>query len=489
MRLFPQVFPRFYIFCLLVLFPRWYKFLNSGEQIELKMNVGLYLRSNKSKSPQRVWAIFRIDNYRFKIDTGRKIEPGNWSMKKQAVLSSHRHSKELNQYLKDYVRDLEKVTLDLQLKKVRLSASKIQEAIDKIYKRDQVKFENGIVDFTSFIDTYIKNKSGVAKTTLTVLKQCRKNIILAFDLVSKKTINEYNAKGSKEKSKIELIPEKVIEFEDVNLDFLNSFNKYLTTAKYKTSVDGEEVCRNYTKNYIAKQVKLCKQYIDAAVVQGYVRGFNHKSVKASPEDVDSIYTNFDEIQSLVNLPLSNNISEERTRDLYVFNCFLGLRYSDLKTLEPHNFKEEKINGEKVIIFEGRAQKTDEKIEFIVHKSAVHILKKYENRLPKMSEQKYNLNLKEIGKKAGFTRMERIRETRGSSKDFFNIPKYKLFSSHTGRRSFCTNYFMEGVPIGAIMSISGHKTEREFLKYINKKARVDIAKVALQVNTIKNLTFS
>jgi hypothetical protein len=453
------------------------------------MTVGLYLRSNKSKSQQRIWAIFRIDNYRFKIDTGKKIEPANWSMKKQIVLSTYRNAKEMNQYLKDYVLDLEKVILDLQLKKVRLSGIKIQELIDKIYKRAQVKYENGVSDFASFIDGYIKDKSGVAKTTLTVLKQCRKNIILAFDLVPKKTISEYNAKGNKEKSKTELIPEKTIEFEDVNLDFLNKFNKYLTTAKYKTSIDGKEVWQNYTKNYIAKQVKLCKQYIDAAIVQGYVKGFNHKSVKAPPEDVDSIYTNFDEIQSLVNLSLSNNVSEERTRDLYVFNCFLGLRYSDLKILEPHHFKEEKINGEKVIIFEGRTQKTDEKIEFVVHSSAVHILKKYDNKLPKMSEQKYNLNLKEIGKKAGFTHMERIRETRGSKKDFFNIPKYKLFSSHTGRRSFCTNYFMQGVPIGAIMSISGHKTEREFLKYINKKARVDIAKVALQVSTIKNLTFS
>ena len=69
----------------------------------------------------------------------------------------------------------------------------------------------------------------------------------------------------------------------------------------------------------------------------------------------------------------------------------------------------------------------------------------------------------------------------------DIPKYELMSSHTGRRSFCTNFYNEGVAIAAIMSISGHQTEKEFRKYI-KKASVRLEIVAEQISAIKEVNF-
>ncbi|MCL2329156.1 MAG: tyrosine-type recombinase/integrase [Bacteroidetes bacterium] len=47
-------------------------------------------------------------------------------------------------------------------------------------------------------------------------------------------------------------------------------------------------------------------------------------------------------------------------------------------------------------------------------------------------------------------------------------KWQQVSSHTGRRSFCTNMYKRGLPTLMIMSISGHKTEKSFLKYIKVK---------------------
>ena len=47
-------------------------------------------------------------------------------------------------------------------------------------------------------------------------------------------------------------------------------------------------------------------------------------------------------------------------------------------------------------------------------------------------------------------------------------KWEHVSSHTGRRSFCTNMYKSGLPSLMIMSISGHKTETSFLKYIKVK---------------------
>ena len=68
----------------------------------------------------------------------------------------------------------------------------------------------------------------------------------------------------------------------------------------------------------------------------------------------------------------------------------------------------------------------------------------------------------------------LRRTEGGKEVEYELPKYKLVSSHTARRSFCTNAYKSGIPIQDIMAISGHKTERVFLNYV-KVEKVENAK--------------
>ena len=46
-----------------------------------------------------------------------------------------------------------------------------------------------------------------------------------------------------------------------------------------------------------------------------------------------------------------------------------------------------------------------------------------------------------------------------------VPKNELVKTHTARRSGATNMYLAGIPAISIMKITGHKTEREFMKYI------------------------
>jgi integrase len=57
------------------------------------------------------------------------------------------------------------------------------------------------------------------------------------------------------------------------------------------------------------------------------------------------------------------------------------------------------------------------------------------------------------------------------------PKYNLITSHTARRSFCTNAFLSGMPAIDIMAISGHTTEKSFLIYIKATAEQKAQKIA------------
>jgi hypothetical protein len=178
-------------------------------------------------------------------------------------------------------------------------------------------------------------------------------------------------------------------------------------------------------------------------------------------------------------------NEIKIRDKYVINCFLGFRYSDLNRLEPHVFKKRMVKGTEYLVYEGRSQKTGELIEYPIHPIAAALLEKYEYQIPKYSAKEFNEVIKIVAKKAGLTELIRIRETRAGKTTIMDIPKFELICSHTGRRSFCTNFYVEGIAIAIIMSISGHLTEKEFMKYIKKRSvRIEVA--AEQISAIKGI---
>jgi integrase len=96
-------------------------------------------------------------------------------------------------------------------------------------------------------------------------------------------------------------------------------------------------------------------------------------------------------------------------------------------------------------------------------------------LPKsISNQKTNDYLKELGKledKKGKKLLHSLNTivsksfTKGGVRVIENYQKWELLSSHTARRSFATNEYLAGTPTITIMAITGHKTEKAFLKYI------------------------
>jgi integrase len=93
------------------------------------------------------------------------------------------------------------------------------------------------------------------------------------------------------------------------------------------------------------------------------------------------------------------------------------------------------------------------------------LKKWNDVLPYVSDQKINMHIKEICKEARIEEAIEKQHTKGGKKSVFVSEKWEFVTAHTGRRSFCTNMVKRVYPIKAIMQISGHKKENIFLKYV------------------------
>jgi len=58
----------------------------------------------------------------------------------------------------------------------------------------------------------------------------------------------------------------------------------------------------------------------------------------------------------------------------------------------------------------------------------------------------------------------------------SVPEWQMITTHTARRSGCTNMYLAGIPIRTIMSFSGHKTITSFMKYIKIEVMEDAIKM-------------
>jgi integrase len=193
------------------------------------------------------------------------------------------------------------------------------------------------------------------------------------------------------------------------------------------------------------------------------------------EDTDSIYLSVDELERIYNHDFSDNKKLDKVRDLFIIACWTGLRFSDMCELSIDNISKTPY-GQLITI---KTVKTGETVVIPVHNTIIEILKKYKNILPRVpSNQKMNDYLKDIGEAVKIKETVELVKTKGGLRFKEAFQKWELISSHTARRSFATNMYIADIPAISIMKITGHKTEKSFLRYI-KISPEDNAKKMLQ----------
>ena len=225
---------------------------------------------------------------------------------------------------------------------------------------------------------------------------------------------------------------------------------------------------DFSLNTIGKHVKNLKVFLNSAVEDGLCTNlkFKGKDFKSKTEETTAIYLSLDEINSMHHLDLSHKKHLELARDIFLIGCYTGQRISDYNGLKANSIKIiRKIKFIQIV-----QKKTKTIVSVPLSKEALEILDLRYDGLPppKMPSQNLNDYIKEVGKLLKLDELIECKRTKGGVEIFENIPKYLLLHSHTARRSFCTNMYKEGMPVIDIMLFSGHKTEREFYKYIRIK---------------------
>jgi len=316
----------------------------------------------------------------------------------------------------------------IQAHRADITSEWLKTVIDKHWYPEKYR-----IDLFSYIESFIKKSETKPnpKTGRPVSYKMRREYEVSFGYLKK-----YATKIG-----------KPIDFKDIDLNFYDGFTQYLQGEKLAV-------------NTIGKKIQTLKIFLNSAKDEGInsYDSFKSSKFKTLTEEADTIYLNEDDLVKLYKTDLSDRPGLEHVRDLFLVGCWTGCRFADISQIIPENISEGFIYI--------RQQKTGAKVVIPLHPVVTAILNKYNCRLPEViSNQKFNLALKDIAKLTEINDTVYKAITKGGVKISKAYKKYELVTTHTARRSFATNLYKSDFPTLSIMAITGHKTEKAFLKYI------------------------
>jgi integrase len=406
------------------------------------------LRDPKSKKPTPVTCAVRFSNQRINIGTGFKVLPSHWDTRKGRVKNvvDATDKEQINRYLDNTEVAINGIIAELKASLLALTKENVKVRIDAYLKpvAEVVPTEPTEPALFTFIADFIE------RAPKRINPDTGKN-------VEYRTIQRYKTALNGLRSFASTYRRKV-DFETIDLDFYEDFTSWLTFTK------------GYTVNNVGKYIQMLKTFLNEASVKGInvKQDYRSRGFKVVNENADAVYLSESELKQLADLDLSKNERLERVRDLFIVGCYTGLRFSDLTNLRPEYIRDGLIRIEQ--------QKTADKVVIPCHKIVTAMLGKYKGALPRsISNQKMNDYLKEVCQLAGINSQESKAQTKGGKRITKISEKWQMVSTHTARRSFATNMYLLGIPALTIMQITGHRTEKAFMRYI-KLDREQHAKV-------------
>lgn len=390
------------------------------------MTVRFYLDRNKTvKSDKNVLCYIRESGKGIYVNTKVRCKPEHWDKIHQK--GNIRKAKDT--VTKGALRNLNKLLDSYEAKIFEISTLE--------------KSKNPTVSFDVISDE-IKNYFN--KTETTFFSAYKEFLNVKSNTVSKEALQKYSRVGSlllefEKKTRFKL------SFEKISPLFFDKFYPFLTQEK------------KMLNNTAHKTIQFFKTYMIWANERSLTDNTAYKSFKSKSEQNEVVYLTDDELMKLYNMTIENE-RLDRVRDLFIFQCFTGVRYSDIENLSRAD-----ING---TIWKLRTQKTRDIIEIPLNSYAQSILVKYrdwETPLPVISNQKINKYIKELCKIAKINSPVKLVKYRGTERIETTSEKFEVISSHTARRTFISLSLERGMKPDVIMSITGHKSYKMMQRYL------------------------
>jgi site-specific recombinase XerD len=410
-------------------------------------NVHFILHSRESKTDKAagktsrpIYLCYRFGkNDKIIYSTGFKVPIEHWNPSEYRLRknSNNPDKDRINNFLSELETVTESFITKTKIDKKELTKQELKTFLDNYLHPAATNINSFIGYFKKFIDE-AETRTNSAGQRISY-KRIR-GYFRTFEL-----INEYCKYSKKE-----------TDFQDINLDFYQDFTKFLQTKT--VSRNGEKSVMS--TNTIGNKIQCIKAVLNDATDKGINKNmfFKSQKFKAISEENENIYLTESELEALRLFDFTKFPKLDKVRDLFLIGAWTGLRFSDFTRLHSDN-----IRGNRIFI---EQQKTAKPVVIPCSPVFNQLWDKYDGKLPKViSNQKFNEYIKEACKLAGINEPFFKGITKGGHRITKKYEKWELVSSHTARRSFATNHFKSGLSAIAIMNITGHKTEKAFLRYI------------------------
>ena len=412
--------------------------------------VKFFLKNPKSLTSSLLVGKYLFKHNRITFSTGYKIDVKNWDQNKQLVSGGGAGKKEINA-------------------KLNIISTAIIDA-HKSFNNDYNRVPDE-VELKALVNDAVKNDDSGRITTIRRGKKTfadvYNEIIEQIDLTN--SIAVESAKNG-------------VEIKGYNRSHRTSYQNMYTDLNdfanaYKLVVDLDKIDENFAlkfREYLAKKgmavstietrFKRFKSVLSYAFKKGYTNNRSYMLgaflIKVPP--TISLALTDKEIDIIYEFDLSSNKTLERVRDMFILACHSGLRISDVSRIEKNHFN---IAGKSATIFN---QKTSKSTSFGWFGYTEQILKKYDYNIKgiALSTQKTNQHLKTV-----FGMIEELKDktfavevATNRGVQWLNFKYMDKIEFHTGRRSFCTNRYIDGWEISEISKYTGHSDEQTFRRY-------------------------
>lgn len=385
--------------------------------------INFYLRPEirDSKNHVPIYLIYQDRGQKFKHFTGQKVHEDDWDVQNQLVKEHSPLAPEVNFVLNRHKKQLNDV-----ISRIREEA--LPGSIDSIKTLFKKQYEESLPgnDFHKRFEEFIEKASLTRKpSTLVIYQSVLKDI-----------------------RRFEHFTQFQIRFDTINEQFYDAFTRFLIEKL------------DNTNNTVSKKIKTLKVFLKHASENKLIDYSNYLKFKTNITQPTRIILTDQELTKIFNLNLSMQKELMVARDIFLFGCFTGLKFSEIIKLKNSDIQSRRL---KVL-----NHYTNKEISVPMNNYAQMVLQRYENSgtycFPQMNNVYANKFVKEIACMAGLDQLIEVDTHRGQEIHTGQHPKWKLITTETARFTFAALSLKAGMRPELLILLLGQKNINSLLQY-------------------------
>lgn len=385
-------------------------------------------KNHKNGDPCFIYLRITVNGIRAELATGREIVPERWNAKGGKAIGTKEETKIFNTFLERFKSDVTALHSQLVAEGTEITAERVK---NRFLGKEEITAPHSILEA-------IRDHNQKMEALLG--QDYAKGTLKRFEVLERH-IAGYIAHQYKKED---------LDVRRIDKEFIANFDFYLRNIKKNAN----NTAIKYLKNF-GKIIRICadNKWVDSDPFAGH--RFKSKPVKRD-------YLTHDELQRIASKKFSTDRLTQ-VRDFFLFSCYTGLSYVDVKNLRPTGIVIG-VDGARWINI--HRQKTDIRVPVPLLPVAEAIVDSYKDHpvciekdvcLPMSSNQKMNEYLAEVATLTAIT---------------------KTLGSRIAKRTFATTVtLLNGVPLESVSKMLGHtnlRTTQLYAHLLDEKIANDMA---------------